>query len=484
MKQTFKVRSSLHSEGQPLVQLVGSGRSPVRVLLAAVLSVLLLVPVPAVVAQASVTEAQLPLVVEASVSAESSSETLEVLRQAYDVLMDRFVHEPNPAMLLTAAWEGIVREMLGAGMPLKETPVPALEPNRDRAWSVFREQMARLLAETNPPPDLNLKAAAITSMARALKEAHTGYMSPRDYRDFLNYMRGDASYEGIGVRPRRPGQTVGEVFPNSPAEKAGIQVGDMIIAVNGDSTEGKTLEEVASTIRGPAGTAVELTIYRPRTGETLVIRIVRAPVKIEFLKTDILQGDIAYIRLQGFPEPTVAERIEQFVGQLPQLGARALVFDVRGNPGGRVDVGARILNRFISSGPLFQQVDRSGNQRVVMALGPGWARPLPTVVLIDGSTASMGEIFAAAMRERGVARLVGKQTAGSVAAALVFGLNDGSAVKVTILEINSGNGVVLNGVGVAPDDEMESSPEDLDAGRDVPLEHAIIYLRERLAAGR
>lgn len=416
--------------------------------------------------------------------ADAHVKSLDVVKQAYDLLIDRFVKAPDPAALLAAAWDGQVREMLGAGMELKDASPPALPSNREQAWAIYRERTVKLLAEEKPPAELDLKSAAINFMARSLDEGHTHYLTPRQYQDFLSLMRGDVRYEGIGVRPTRPGVTISEVFPDSPAQKAGLQTGDQIIAVNGEATDGRTLEDVSTSIRGPEGTTVELVIFRPSTGETLTIKVVRAKIKIDFVRTEVLQGDIGYVRLLAFNEPSVAERIEKFVAQLPELKAKALILDLRGNGGGRVDVGVRLLNRFVKSGPLFQHIDRSGTTRVFSASGPGWTRPLPMVILVDGGTASMGEIFAQAMKEHGMARLVGKRTSGNVSAAQVFALNDGSAVQVTILEILSGKGEQMNRVGVAPDDEMEFTRADLNDGRDPQLEHSILYLREQIAKGR
>jgi carboxyl-terminal processing protease len=209
-------------------------------------------------------------------------------------------------------------------------------------------------------------------------------------------------------------------------------------------------------------------------------------IRIEYIDTGMIQENLAYIRLRGFPEPSVADRFERFLDQLPQTNARALIIDLRGNSGGRVDLGTRLLNRFISSGPLYSQVDRTGQRRVEHAHGPGWSRPMPVAILIDEATASMGEIFASAMRERGLAWLVGKRTSGNVAAAQVFPLSDGSAVQVTILEIFSGDGQRLNRVGVEPDFVIEPTPEQVEQGRDVQLEAAVVHVWEELdrAAGQ
>jgi len=250
----------------------------------------------------------------------------------------------------------------------------------------------------------------------------------------------------------------------------------MIITVDGETTAGKTLTEVASLIRGAEGSAVTLEVERARTGERLLFVITRAVIRVDDLSTLMIQESIGYIRLRSWLDQSIADRFEQYVDSLPALGARGLVIDLRGNPGGRVDVGTRLLNRFLDSGPLFEQVERGGRRRVQWATGPAWNAALPVAILIDDGSASMSEIFAAAMHDNGAARLIGNRTAGVVAAAVPYPLSDGSALQVTVMEVAGAHGERLNKVGVAPDDFLDSSPEELAEGRDIPLEAAVLHL--------
>jgi len=156
------------------------------------------------------------------------------------------------------------------------------------------------------------------------------------------------------------------------------------------------------------------------------------------------------------------------------------VLDLRGNSAGRLDVGVRLLSRFISEGVLFRQVDRSGRVRSISPIAAYAGPSLPVVVLVDGGTASMGEIFASAIQEHGVGWVVGSPTAGSVAAAEVYPLGDGSAIQVTVTEIYSGQGRPLNGAGVQPDLEVAPSLDDLARGVDRQLVAGMQFLREKL----
>jgi carboxyl-terminal processing protease len=407
--------------------------------------------------------------------AAENAPNLDAIKQGYDLLLDHYVQNVNPVDLLNAGYGAVVKELQDAGVAVKSPAPPPLSGDREQAYTAFSAGFATLVRESPPPDGLNPVGIALAAMARSVNEGHTAYLTPAQYKEFVAYLRGDLRYGGIGVRPRRPEVTVAEVFPGSPAEKAGLAPGDLIRQVDGQSTLGKTLEEVAQLIRGPEGSTVTIDVERPRTGEHLKLEIVRASIKVDYLATEMIQNDIGYLRLRGFPEPSVADRFEQFIDHLPVEHPRGLVIDLRGNSGGRIDVGVRLLNRFIPSGPLFDQVDRDGNHRVQTATGPGLISPVPIAILIDEGTASMGEIFASAMREHGQARLFGNRTSGNVAAAQVYPLSDGSALQVTILEIYSGNGTLLNRVGVAPDVFLASSPDEIERGRDIPLEAAVLY---------
>jgi carboxyl-terminal processing protease len=404
---------------------------------------------------------------------------VDIVRQGYDLLLDRYVQPLGPADLLVAAYDGLVKGLAEAGVAIKRPGAPALPSDREAAWTAFREAVSDLLQESPPPAGFNPNAVMVAAMARSVNEGHTNYMTPKQYQDFLAFLRGDVRYGGIGVRPKRPGVTVAEVFPGSPAEAAGVLVGDMITSVDGQPTAGRTLDQVTQQIRGAEGTAVTLEVERPRTGERLLFVIVRASIKVEYISTEIIQGDIAYVRLLGFSDQSVADRFDQFLGSLPEIEARGLVIDLRGNSGGRIDVGLRILNRFIAAGPLFDQVDRTGRHHTHFATGPGWLDPVPVAILIDEASASMSEIFAAAMHENGLARLIGKKTAGNVAGSQVFPLSDGSGLQVTTLELLSGGGRRLNRDGVEPDLVADTSREELEIGRDIPLEAAVLYLWEQ-----
>jgi carboxyl-terminal processing protease len=175
----------------------------------------------------------------------------------------------------------------------------------------------------------------------------------------------------------------------------------------------------------------------------------------------------------------VDDRVGQALADFDRRGIDGLVVDLRGNSGGRIDVGMKVVSRFVPDGVAFQQTDRSGRGRLVRpTAGQLWAHTVPVVALVDGGTASMGEILSSALQEAGAARIVGATTAGSVAGARLFPLANGGALQITVLTIMSGQGTILNDVGIKPDVPADLSDDDLLRGVDAQLETGIRSLTE------
>jgi carboxyl-terminal processing protease len=285
-------------------------------------------------------------------------------------------------------------------------------------------------------------------------------------------------YDGIGARLRRPSTVVLEVFDGSPAARAGLKSGDRILSVDGASVADGTSEQAISRIRGPLGSSVEVVVERRGSPGPLRLTITRAEISLPFVRWSVLPradgGSIGYLQIRGFPEPSVDDRVAEALAQMDGRGVDGLVLDLRGNSGGRIDVGMKVASRFVSEGVVFQQIDRTGRERIVRpASGTYWEREIPMVTLVDGGTASMGEILGSALQEAGVSRVVGTQTAGSVAGARLFPLVNGGAMQITVLTIRSGRGALLNDVGLRPDLPIDLSDDDLLNGVDAQLEAAI-----------
>src|SRR6266545_1049640 len=412
-----------------------------------------------------------------SAPAEDNSTQLQVVENAFNLLMDRFVHPMSSAELLQAGWDQLDKETSGRG--LKLGPVPEFSGDRGADLDRVRNALNAFLAEPQASQDGFIAAhALVRGMVRFADEGHTYFLDPQQYQDYQSWSRGDNRYVGIGISVSARGSEprIVEVYEDTPAQRAGLKSGDVIISINGQVVAGLVLEETTGLVRGPAGTTVEMVVRRGE--DPLTFKMQRTEIHLQFVKQRVVADDIGYLSLRGFPEPSVIESIEQNVAAFQEQGIRGLVLDLRGNSGGRIDVGTRLLSHFLPAGStVYEETDRSGQNRTHFSRA-GSQYGLPLVVLVDGGTASMGEIFASAVQEHGAATIVGSTTAGSVAAAQVFGLPDGTGLQVTVYEIRSPEGKPLNRVGVVPDEVIESDPTNVVAGDDPVLSRAIEILHD------
>jgi len=408
------------------------------------------------------------------------TQALVPLREAYLLLLDEYIDPLLPGNLVNAAQQRLTELLAERGVTAPDpatfgSPPPVVE--RASNWHWLATRLTALATQYSDKVSAReLAQAAIAAMANSVNDSHTQFLSPKEYQEHLAWTRGELRYGGVGIRLRGPEPTVAQVFPNSPAANAGLQVGDVLVAVNDQPVAGLKLDEIVTRVRGPEGTAVKLRVRRAATGEEQEFTLTRAQVSVPFVESRV-QGDMGYVILRGFPEPSIVEAVERAVTTLQGQGVRGLVLDLRGNAGGRLDVGTQLLGRFVGDGVVYQMVDRQGRGRTERLRGTTPIVTVPLAVLVDDGTASMGELFAATIQERGAGRLTGTTTAGSVSASVVVPLSDGSALQMTVERLLTGNGRALDKVGVTPDDTVPLSIADIQAGRDPQLDAALAYLR-------
>ena len=418
----------------------------------------------------------------AALTTEDAATQTRAFAEAYNLLLDRYIHPLDTAALLGAAWANLVKE--ADGKAAAPDPAPAFVGDRAVDLETMRGALTSYLARPNSAPDGFVAAhALVRGMVRFVDEGHTYFLDPQQYRDYQSWSRGDNTYVGIGisVSARNSDPRIVEVYENTPAQKAGLRAGDVLVRINDKSVQGMALDEMTTLVRGPVGTEVQLTVRRGDDPTERTFSVQRAEIHLQFVQDRTLDDEIGYVLLRGFPEPSVIDSIEKDLATFQAKGIHALVLDLRGNSGGRIDVGTRLLGHFLPSGSsVYQEVDRSGQNSTHSTRGAN-QYDLPLVVLVDGGTASMGEIFASAVQEHGAATVLGSNTAGSVAAAQVFGLPDGSGLQVTVFEILSADGRPLNKVGVVPDEVIQpASPDAADEG-DPVLARAVQLLHDQMS---
>jgi carboxyl-terminal processing protease len=424
-----------------------------------------------------------PVAMVPAASVEDSPTQTRAFADAYNLLLDHYVHPLDTAALLQSAWANLAKEADGKAAP--PGPSPAFVGDRAADLQTMRDALTDYLVQPDASADgFTAAHALIRGMVRFVDENHTYFLDPQQYRDYQSWSRGDNTYVGIGisVSSRDSQPRIVEVYDGTPAQQAGLQAGDILVSIDNRAVADMPLDEMTGLVRGPAGSSVQIVVRRGDDPTEIPYTVQRAEIHLQFVKDKLVQDDIGYVMLRGFPEPSVIDSIEQDIATFQDEGVHGLVLDLRGNSGGRIDVGTRLLGDFLPNGTsIYQEIDRNGHNSTHATHGNS-QYDLPLVVLVDGGTASMGEIFASAVQEHGAATILGSKTSGSVAAAQVFGLSDGSALQVTVFDILAADGKPLNKAGVAPDEVIASDPGAATDGADPVLSRAVAILHDEIAA--
>ncbi|MEA4822495.1 MAG: S41 family peptidase [Clostridiaceae bacterium] len=299
---------------------------------------------------------------------------------------------------------------------------------------------------------------AAEGMISALPDGWSYYMNASDYAASLDTASDD--FVGIGVTAyfdESAGLRVTEVYTDSPAHRAGIRFFDLITAVDGRDTLALGSTAAFDTVRGEEGTDVVLTIFRASTGETQDITVTRERITERELQSELLEGNIGYIRISSFSE-NANTQFRAAVEELITDGAQSFIFDVRFNPGGRLDVLADMLDLLLPEGTLIRWVDKKGIEGTLSS--DASYIDMPMVVLAHEYSYSAAEFFAAALQEYGAATVVGMKTTGKCYAQTTYKLSDGSAIAISTLQYTTPSGKSLGGIGITPDYEVPLTYEE------------------------
>jgi carboxyl-terminal processing protease len=338
------------------------------------------------------------------------------------------------------------------------------------AWGFVKNEFIGKL-----PNDQAMTYAAINGMVDSLGDEHTHFDEPVRASILQSDLNG--SFEGIGATvEQRNGQiTIVAPLKGRPAELAGIQAGDVIAKIDGVSTDGMTLSEAISHIRGPKNTKVTLTIIRAGKPAPFDITITRSTITVDAVSSRMLDNNIAYLQLSEFSAPS-SQAVDSALQKLLTNNPKGLIFDLRGNPGGFLQSAIEISSQFVPSGVIVSEVDKTGNHVPHPALPGGRATKIPLVVLIDKGTASASEIVAGAIRDSKRGILVGDISYGKGSVQVSDALSDDSHLTITIRHWNTPNGTDVHGVGLTPDIQVPFPESDRKGGRDPQLDRAVQFL--------
>ncbi|MFC2020660.1 S41 family peptidase [Chloroflexota bacterium] len=334
----------------------------------------------------------------------------------------------------------------------------------EEAWQIiFEEYVEKDKLDTG-----KFKEAAIRGMIEALDDPYSSYLSPQTYQLSTSGLEG--KFEGIGayVGIRDEQLIIISPIPNSPAARAGIMAGDIILAVEDNPTSEMSLEEAVLRIRGTVGTPVKLLILHLGETEPEEIEIIRASIEIPSVVLE-MREDIAYIRIYSFSERTGKE-LSEILDDINEEETDGIILDLRSNPGGLLGAVVDVTSHFIQEGIVVYVVDNRGGKEELSVEPQDITTSLPIVALSDNFSASGSEVLIGALQDHGRATIAGTKTFGKGSVNTLNHLKDGSGLYITTARWLTPNGRLIEGEGIEPDYILELEGEDV-------IQWAIDYLK-------
>ena len=327
-----------------------------------------------------------------------------------------------------------------------------------------------------PVSEKDLYYGALQGLLGALDDPYSTFFVPEDAEEFTQDLEG--KFFGIGAEIGKKDDRIVIVAPlsESPAEAAGLLAGDIVLAVDEQSTTDWTINEAVFNIRGEEGTPVTLTISRAGLDELLEITIIRGVIKIDSVEWEIRDDGIAVINIFMFNDDTTV-LFQQAVQEILTADVKGLIVDVRNNPGGLLTEAINLAGFWVDGETVV--IEKIGDvEKPFRSHGAPRLAGVPTVVLINGGSASGSEILAGALQDFGSATLIGETTFGKGSVQEYHEFPDGSALKLTIAKWLTPKGRSISEIGIEPDIAVEYSFEDFNEGRTPQFDAAIDFLKE------
>lgn len=325
-----------------------------------------------------------------------------------------------------------------------------------------------------------LKEGLYKGYLEALDDPYSEYYDAEETAKFNENMSGE--FSGIGVimsQDQKSGLiTMVQIYKDSPAMKAGLKERDILFKVNGKDVSGRKLDEVVSDIKGKKGTKVELTVLRGEEREKVTTTVVRDTIEVQTVEYEMMENQIAYLAISEFDVVTY-EQYKAALQELQKQGMKGLVIDLRGNPGGSLDIVCEMLDLILPKGLLVYTEDKNGKKQEYTS-DADYAYDVPMTVLINGSSASASEIFAGAVQDYEKAEIVGTTSYGKGVVQSVYALKDGTCVKLTVAEYFTPKGRSINEKGITPDVEVEYEYNEAEPEADNQLDRAIEVLKQKM----
>ncbi len=351
-----------------------------------------------------------------------------------------------------------------------------------KAWDILQKKQVDTASTTNQ----DLVWGAIKGLASSYNDPYTVFMPPVEAKQFGDDISG--TLEGVGMEIDIKDNILTVVTPikDSPAEKAGVLPGDKIVKIDGKTTDGMAVDQAVKLIRGKKGTQVKITIVRKGAFDYIEKVLTRDVIKVPTVKTDIKKGgvageDVFVLRLYAFNAQAISSFDDALIN-FKKTGIKNLIIDLRGNPGGYLDAAVDIAGHFLPSGEVVVKEDfgKTSSVRTYNANGQNEfsSNKYNIVILVNGGSASASEILAGALKEHGVAKLVGTKTFGKGSVQELIPLTADTNLKITVARWLTPNGHNISKEGIMPDYEVKVEEKDVLAGNDPQLDKALEIIRK------
>jgi carboxyl-terminal processing protease len=351
------------------------------------------------------------------------------------------------------------QHVLGASDEMQETY---------KNLEVFSDVLS--IVQQNYVENIDTQAAiegAIKGLLSSL-DPHSSYLKPDDFKELQVETKGSFSGIGIEITTKDDMLTVVSPIEDTPAFKAGIQAGDRIIKIEGESTKDMSLVEAVKRLRGPKGSEVTISIHREGWTDLQEFTIIRDVIPIYSVRSNILETGYGYARITNFQRNTSQDLQDAVDKLLLENKLKGLVLDLRNNPGGLLDASVKVADLFLDEGIIVSTKGRLEDQNMEFSAHSGGPEyDFPIVVLINGGTASASEIVAGALQDHKRALILGTQSFGKGSVQTIIPMNDGAGLRLTTARYYTPNGISIQATGITPDvlvPAVESKEEDTDKG--------------------
>ena len=333
-----------------------------------------------------------------------------------------------------------------------------------QAWNIIFDDYV----EKDELSPSKMSQSAIEGMIEALDDPYSSYLDAETHQLGLSSLEGEIEGIGAQVAIRDEQLTIIAPIADSPAAKAGIRAGDVVLEIDGSPTAEMSLAEAVLNIRGPKGTSVRLLILHQGETEPEEIEIVRAKIELASVRFE-MREDFAYINITHFSGRT-NEELLPILESLNEQGARGIIIDLRGNPGGILEIVIDVASHFLPEGIVVNVVDNQEKHTALEVKPSTVTTDLPMVVLVNGFSASGSEVLAGALQDHGRATIAGSKTFGKGSVNVIRQLKDGSGLYITTARWLTPNGRLIEGEGIKPDHQLELEGEEA-------IQWAIDYLK-------